>query len=112
MNNNENDDYVIVYSSDGSHLNKKKKDYTVIVESEITISIRLEKKGRGGKSVTVMYEYPENPKYFKKLVKELKRLCGVGGTLRPESIEIQGDQRDKVSQYLQEKGFKTKLTGG
>lgn len=106
------DDYEIVWSDDGSHKNKKKKEYPEITPGSFIFSIRLEKKGRGGKSVTVIYDYPENPKFFKKLVKELKRLCGVGGTLKPDSIEIQGDQREKIAEFLDLKGFKSKFTGG
>lgn len=106
-----NDDYEIVWSDDGSHKKKKEKVYADIIENEIELHIRLEKKGRGGKSVTVIYNYPKHPKYFKNLLKKLKRHCGVGGTLKPESLEIQGEQKEKCKQFLEELGFKVKFTG-
>lgn len=107
-----NDDYEIVWSDDGSHKSKKKKEYKEISPDNTIFSIRLETKGRGGKAVTVIHDFHENPDFFKKVIKELKRLCGVGGTLKTDTLEIQGDQRDKVAKYFQDKGFKTKFTGG
>ncbi|MDD0852457.1 translation initiation factor [Halobacteriovorax sp. GB3] len=106
------DDYVIVYSSDGSGKNiakkDKKKTYADINPKETILKLRIEKKGRGGKSVSVVYEIPENPTYFKKLSKELKAACGVGGSFKNDTIEIQGDQREKIRAFLEKKGFTVK----
>ena len=104
------DDYgEILYSSDGSGKNihqKKNKKKTVEVDpASTTLKLRLEKKGRGGKTVTVIYEVPDNPKYFKRILKELKNHCGVGGSQKPTQLEIQGDQREKVRSYLIGLGF-------
>ena len=99
----------IIYSSDGSGKNiakkKKKASYVDIVPSETTLKLRIEKKGRGGKSVTVVFELPENPEYFKKLSKSLKSLCGTGGSFKDNQIEIQGDQREKIRPHLEKLGF-------
>lgn len=77
-----------------------------------TVVFRLEKNGRGGKTVTVMEGFPRNETYLKTLAKELKAKCGVGGThtLGPKSgiIEIQGDKRDKLKQILDSKKIKFK----
>jgi translation initiation factor 1 len=73
------------------------------------IEIRREKKGRPGKSVTVLYKVGTDKK---PLLKELQKLCGVGGTVKNGAIELQGDQRDKIKAYLEAKGFKVKFTGG
>ena len=107
------DDENIVYSSDGSGKNlvnkkKKKANLSEIVPQEITLKLRIEKKGRGGKAVTIIYEVPSNPPYFKKLLKELKNFCGTGGSQKNDHLEIQGDQRDKVRGFLIKKGFKIK----
>ena len=74
--------------------------------------IRREKKGRGGKTVTVVRELRLTPDDLKALGKHLRQACGSGGTVKDGAIEIQGDHRDKVAAELQSLGYKTKLTGG
>ena len=103
----------ILYSSDGSGVNlakknKKKQDFPDVQPSKTILKLKLEKKGRGGKSVTVIYEIPNNPPYFKKLLKELKAQCGTGGTLKSSQMEIQGDNLYKVREILEDKGFTVK----
>ena len=115
---NNEEENEVVYSIDGtgkSLVNKKgKKDkksktnFPEIIPSEFCLKIRIEKKGRGGKAVTVIYELPDNPPYFKKLLKELKNFCGTGGSQKESTLEIQGDQRNKVRDLLTKKGFKIK----
>ena len=73
------------------------------------IEVRREKKGRGGKSVTVIRKINGDKK---PVLKELQKLCGVGGTVKNGAIELQGDQRDKVKGYFEQKGYKVKFTGG
>lgn len=105
----------IVYSSDGSGKNladnKKKKsaaDYPVIEPASTTLKLRLEKKGRGGKTVTVIFSLPDNPPYFKNLLKEIKNHCGTGGTQKDDALEIQGDYLSRVRDFLAKKGFQVK----
>lgn len=103
----------IVYSSDGSGRNlaldkNKEKKYAPITPAQTTLKLRLEKKGRGGKTVTVVFALPENPDYFKGLLKELKNLCGTGGTLKEDQMELQGDYLVRVREYLSKKGFVVK----
>ena len=93
--------------------NKKKYEDDEFNPSEFTLSIRLEKKGRGGKVVSVIYDFPKNSlNYFKKLTKKLKRVCGSGGTYKVDSIEVQGDHREAIKGFLLKEGFKVKFTGG
>lgn len=78
-----------------------------------TISIQREKKGRGGKQVTVLRGFQLSAKDLEKLGKQLKKRCGSGGTVKSGGIiEIQGDHREKIAFLLQKQGFKTKFTGG
>lgn len=103
----------IVWSEDGSHLNKEVKDHSVqIIPSEIDLRIELQKNKRGGKTVSVIKDIPHNPKYFQKLTKKLKNKLGTGGSLKEDCIEIQGDHREKIRDFLSDLGFKAKLSGG
>jgi translation initiation factor 1 len=67
---------------------------------------------RKGKPVTIIEGYTGADSDFKMLSKELKRLLSVGGSFKNEEIIIQGDYRDKIMQFLKEKGFKVKRVGG
>ena len=78
-----------------------------------TIAIQREKKGRGGKQVTVMRDFKLSAKAIEKLGKQLKKACGSGGTVKDGGIiEIQGDHRERLAKLLQKEGFKTKFVGG
>lgn len=68
----------------------------------------MEKSGRGGKTVTVVYGLPRNAAFLKDLAQELKRVCGTGGTAGDDSVELQGDLRDRVRDHLQKKGYVVK----
>ena len=71
----------------------------------IVAKLRMEKKGRGGKTVTVVYDLPNNETFLKDLAQELKRACGTGGAVADNTVELQGDLRDRVREYLAKKGF-------
>lgn len=77
-----------------------------------TAYVKRDRKGRGGKTVTVIYGLQHTPATFKELLTALKATCGAGGTLKEGELEIQGDQRDKVAEKLKELGYKVKLAGG
>ena len=74
--------------------------------------IRREKKGRGGKTVTAVYNLRLTPADLKSLGRHLRRTCGTGGTVKNGVVEIQGDHRERVATELQKLGYKTKFTGG
>ena len=71
--------------------------------------IRREKKGRAGKTVTTISNLRVD---LKNLQRELQKHCATGGSTKNGIIEIQGDLRDKISKYLQTKGFKVKFIDG
>ena len=76
------------------------------------VRLQRETKGRGGKAVTVGTGVPLVGKELKALAKVLKQKCGVGGSLKGENIEIQGDQRDLIKAELEKRGFTVKIAGG
>jgi translation initiation factor 1 len=65
----------------------------------------MEKKGRGGKTVTVVYGLPQNAEFLKELCQELKRACGTGGTMIEGGVELQGDLRPRVRNVLAQRGY-------
>ena len=70
--------------------------------------LRVEKAGRGGKTVTVVFGLPQNEAFLKELAQELKRACGTGGAVREDGVELQGDLRDRVRDFLAAKNFLVK----
>ncbi|MHC5066038.1 MAG: stress response translation initiation inhibitor YciH [Planctomycetota bacterium] len=74
--------------------------------------VRRETGGRKGKTVTTIAGVPVSAKELTALAKQLKQLCGVGGSVKDSVIELQGDQRDRVVEYLQAKGHQVLRAGG
>lgn len=70
--------------------------------------LRVEKAGRGGKTVTVVYGLPANAGFLKDLANDLKRACGTGGAVREDGVELQGDLRERVRELLAARNFTVK----
>jgi len=87
--------------------NVEKPDYWV---QDTPIICKYEK--RKGKPITILEGYTGATSDFKKLAKELKSFLSVGGSFKNETIIIQGDYRDKIMDFLIQKGFKVKRVGG
>jgi translation initiation factor 1 len=78
------------------------------IPGRIIAKLRMERKGRGGKMVTVVEGLPRNAAFLKDLCQELKRTCSTGGTAVDGAIELQGDLRERVRESLLKKGFVVK----
>ena len=78
------------------------------VPPKVVAKLRLEKAGRGGKSVTVVDGLPRNVRFVESLAKELKGALGTGGTAKEGRVEIQGDHRERLRALLAKKGFAVK----
>ncbi|MFT4615003.1 MAG: translation initiation factor 1 [Bacteroidia bacterium] len=76
------------------------------------VRLHRESKGRGGKEVTLIKGLPLAPAELKSLAKALKKKCGVGGSLKEDVVEIQGDQRSLLKQELEKRGYTVKIAGG
>ena len=76
------------------------------------VAVRLDRKGRGGKSVTVVEGLPLPPGQREAFLKQLKSTLGTGGTVKDTGFEIQGDHRDALMEALETMGFKPKRSGG
>jgi len=77
-----------------------------------TIRVWLDKKRRRGKAVSVARGFQLSPIDMRALQKSLKKLCGAGGTVKGDEIEIQGDHRDKIVTELGRLGYAVKKAGG
>lgn len=76
------------------------------------VRVGRETKGRKGKGVTVITGLPLDASGLKAMARELKARCGSGGTIRENTIEIQGDHRDHLVELLTQKGYSVKRSGG
>lgn len=74
------------------------------------VRIFREKGGRRGKVVTVVRGLPRRD--LDAVAKDLKRLCGAGGAVKDDTVEVQGDHREKVAVRLETQGYRVKLAGG
>lgn len=70
------------------------------------LKISLETKHRAGKAVTLAEGFVGTNEDLEALGKKLKNFCGTGGSVKDREIIIQGDQREKVLQWLLKNGFK------
>jgi len=78
------------------------------VPSRLVATLRLERAGRAGKTVTVVAGLPRNRTFLAALAGELKKLCGTGGTVRETSVEVQGDHREALRRLLSSKRWTVK----
>src|SRR5215212_12006531 len=65
------------------------------VPARVVAKLRVEKAGRGGKTVTVVYDLPNNATFLKALCHDLKRTCGTGGAVVEGTVQLQGDLRER-----------------
>lgn len=84
------------------------RNRSAAVPDKVVAKLRMEKKGRGGKTVSVVYDLPDNAAFLQDLCQELKRACGTGGAVVEKGVELQGDQREKLRELLAKKGFTVK----
>ena len=80
--------------------------------AEQDLRVQVSRKGRKGKSVTVVTGFAHKPETLAALAKKLKAQCGSGGTVKGDTIEIQGEHAAKLLSLLVDKGYKAKISGG
>jgi translation initiation factor 1 len=76
------------------------------------VRLLRDRKSRGGKTVTLITGLSGTPTALAALASDLKRLCGTGGTLRGDILEIQGDFRERLQTELERRGYTVKIAGG
>ena len=103
----------IVYSTDEkfSFENEKSESIEEIPNEKQNLKCLL-KRLPGNRILTMVTGMKGNDQLLIKISKELKRACGVGGSVKDKQILIQGNHREKVMNILIERGFKVKASGG
>ncbi|UTW63241.1 translation initiation factor [bacterium SCSIO 12741] len=104
----------VVYSTnpDFSYETESDEEMETLDPEDQELRVYLEKKGRGGKSVSVVKGFVGTEDDLIDLSKKLKTKCGVGGSVKDGEILIQGDQRDKMVSLLKEWNYPCKKAGG
>jgi translation initiation factor 1 len=105
---NKNDKFGFVYSTDPDFKFQEENDRVqeTLPPAQQKLRIRLETKHRGGKAATIVSGFIGKEDDLEALGKSLKNYCGTGGSVKDGEIIIQGDQREKVIQWLQKSGYK------
>lgn len=101
-----------VFSTNKDFEFEKEEAQETLLNSEQRLEAHLDKKNRGGKVATVIKGYEGTDDDLKALAKQLKTLCGVGGSAKDGEIIIQGNFRDKITDWLTKEGYKVKRVGG
>lgn len=105
---NKSDKHGFVYSTD-PNFNFEHEDgpaAETLPPQQQKLKIKLETKHRGGKAVTLVEGFIGTDEDLQTLGKALKNFCGTGGSAKDGEIIVQGDQREKVLQWLQKNGYK------
>ncbi len=89
-----------------------KKPSNVKAKVDRVVRVQRVRGGRGGKTVTLITGLDLNAVELRKLLKQLKNRCGTGGTVKAETIELQGDQIQSAIEFLKKDGFQPRQSGG
>jgi translation initiation factor 1 len=96
----------IVYSTDPAFRPEEDRPRTeTILPRQQKLKVRLDTKHRSGKAVTLVEGFSGTKDDLEDLGRKLKTHCGTGGSAKEGEIIIQGDQRDKVTQWLLKSGY-------
>ena len=103
---NKADSRGFVYSTDPNFQYQQEESNTPsLTPAQQKLRVILETKQRAGKAATVVYGYVGKDEDLEAMGKQLKNYCGTGGSVKDGEIIVQGDQREKVIQWLLKNGF-------
>jgi translation initiation factor 1 len=80
--------------------------------SEQKLTVQASRKGRKGKTVTVVSGFQTSTAMLTELAKKLKGQCGSGGTVKDQTLEIQGNHCQTLAEVLKQLGYPVKISGG
>ncbi len=104
----------IVYSTDPDfqYSEENREEPETLPPRQQDLRVLVEKKGRKGKTVTLVTGFAGREDDLKELGKKLKAGCGVGGTVKDGEIQVQGNMHQKVIEILKQEGYRVKKSGG
>jgi translation initiation factor 1 len=104
----------VVYSTDPDfHYDSgQEEEQETLPPGEHTLCVSLDRKNRKGKAVTLIEGFRGGGDDLRALGRDLRNLCGTGGSVKNGEILIQGDMRDRVFSLLKKRGYSVKRKGG
>lgn len=105
---NKPDSFGFVYSTDPNFKFEEEEttNQETLIPANQKLKVRLDTKQRAGKAVTLIDNFIGKNEDLEDLGKKIKNYCGTGGSVKDGQIIIQGDQREKVIQWLLKNSFK------
>ncbi|MBE6228939.1 MAG: translation initiation factor [Bacteroidales bacterium] len=100
----------VVFSTnpDFTYEEETEQEPATLAPEKQNLIVSIDRKGRGGKQVTLVTGFVGTADDLSELGRTLKVKCGVGGSAKDGEITIQGDFRDRVTALLKEMGYKAK----
>ncbi len=96
-----------VYSTDPNFsFEEEQSTKETLQPAQQKLKVKLDNKRRAGKTVTLVDGFIGKEEDLEDLGKKLKSFCGTGGSAKDGEIIVQGDQREKVLQWLIKNGYK------
>ena len=99
----------LVYSTDVGRIGSKNSSLSTNLQSTNIIALKLDTKARKGKVVTVASGFNLSQVEIKSVMKQLKKKCSTGGTVKKGSIELQGNFLESVKSELTRQNFNIKI---
>lgn len=103
----------LVYSTESGRIDAPEPDTEGATPAprEQDLRITLDKRLKGGKQATVIYRWQGRTEDLEALGRELKAVCGVGGSVKDGEIILQGNVLTRVQAELTRRGYRFKLAG-
>jgi len=104
----------VVYSTDEhfAYEEPEADDVETLPNRQQDLRVMLDRKMRGGKTVTLVKGFVGSAADLEALGKKLKQKCGVGGGAKNGEIIVQGDFKQRIVQLLLDEGYRVKPVGG
>jgi len=104
---NKPDSRGFVFSTDPNFkFEEERHSGETLLPAQQKLKVRLDTRHRAGKAVTLVEGFIGKQEDLEDLGKKLKSFCGTGGSAKEREIIVQGDHRDKVTQWLTKNGYK------